>query len=88
VEMKNGVNNPPAQPIRLPSLKGPPNGIPPAVTDERKKKSEELSFIIERYCSKIIPSIFVIFNLIYWPWLLLSADYFDYEEIDSTHYAD
>jgi len=32
---------------------------------------------LERYSWKLCIALFVVFNLVYWPWLLISAGYYD-----------
>jgi len=35
---------------------------------------------IEKFTSAVIPTLFIIFNFIYWPWLIESADYYDHRK--------
>jgi len=53
----------------------------------RKKQREDISTRVEHWFSRIIPGLFVIFNLVYWPWLLISADYYNESEFNATNYA-
>ena len=62
----------------------------PTVPEEPIKtdKYEKLAGKIELYFSKIIPALFLLFNIIYWPWLIVMADYYNEADFIATHYAE
>jgi hypothetical protein len=55
----------------------------------QKKATKRFKFSrsIEIFFSKLIPISFLVFNMIYWPWLLNSADYYNNVPFLTTKYV-
>jgi hypothetical protein len=53
----------------------------------KDNKRFKFSKSMEVFFSKLIPISFLVFNCIYWPWLLTSADYYNDSEFRNTRYA-
>jgi len=63
-------NNPPLSPLP-PS----PQQKPPASTETSMNKYELAAKKTEKFTSVAIPTLFIIFNCMYWPWLIESSNY-------------
>jgi len=57
------------------------------ILSKKATKRFKLSHTVEILCSKLIPISFIVFNLIYWPWLLKSADFYDETPFQTTKYV-
>jgi hypothetical protein len=42
---------------------------------------------IEKFTSIVIPTLFIVFNFIYWPWLIESANYYDHKKYMTVYHA-
>lgn len=87
----NIMSVPPTTPQLSTPLAPPPSAHPPTPhpppppiiygPGERPLNKYELAAKkIEKFTSAVIPTLFVIFNFIYWPWLLENADYYHQEK--------
>ncbi|ODM99977.1 Glycine receptor subunit beta-type 4 [Orchesella cincta] len=77
----NNVTSPPPPPASpTPPPQPPPPAAPLHPSEKPLNKYELAAKKIEKFTSAVIPTLFVIFNFIYWPWLIESADYYHQEK--------
>jgi hypothetical protein len=75
-------------PPPLPVQNLPP--LPPVVPQPSGpviSKFELAAKKIEKFTSIVIPSLFIVFNFIYWPWLIQSANYYDHRRANTLCHA-
>ena len=56
------------------------------MTSATLRAHDIFSELVERYAFVIFSVIFIVFNVVYWTWLLQAAKYFDWS-VNATHTA-
>jgi len=85
----NPTDNPLMMPPQPPQHLPPPHPLPllPPPPEKVVNKYELAAKKIEKFTSAVIPSLFIIFNFIYWPWLIESANYYDHHKTSTVYHA-
>ncbi|XP_035706312.1 gamma-aminobutyric acid receptor subunit rho-2 isoform X2 [Folsomia candida] len=81
---------PPSQPPPPLPAPPPPVSVPHPIissTERALSKYELAAKKIEKFTSIVIPSLFIVFNFIYWPWLIESANYYDHRKSSTVYHA-
>jgi hypothetical protein len=73
------------------SRQSPINAPSPSPSEDEDKPKPTKYFILackmEKYTPRIMPIIFLLFNIIYWPYLLISSDYYRLKQDDEMYYS-
>lgn len=86
----NGDGNPATVPLLMSRPMTPASPLPPSDSGGEKKKPTKyfiLACKFEKYTPRIMPLLFLAFNLAYWPGLLISSDYYQLRGDKEMYYS-